>query len=293
MNRYLHNRRAIAVFVLPALLIFTVMVIYPIGQVFIKSFTEWDGLSQATFNGLDNYIELFQDKIFHTALRNGFLFAIIQLVFQVSIGTILALAVANHYGKLGKFFKVSFFIPVVLSITVVCQLWLAILDPQVGLLNQIFEAMGLPYRQNWLADESTAIYVLIFTNSWQYVGYHFILILTAVKSIPEHYLEAARIDGCGKIKTHLKITIPLMAESYKVCFVLAVTGGLNAFANMYIMTGGGPGNATYTLTFLMHRSAFRLNEYGYGSAAAVILVLQCLLATFIINKTIAREAVVY
>ncbi len=293
MERYLNDKKAIAVFILPAFILFTVMVIYPVTQIFVKSLYIWDGVSAPEFNGLNNFIELFQDKIFYISIKNGLIFAILQTVFQVTVGTLLALAVMDIDTKCKRFLRISYFIPVVLSITVVCQLWLSILNPETGLLNMALRTLGLDYQQEWLSNEKTAIYAVIFTNSWQYAGYHFILLLTAAKSIPEYYFEAATIDGCASWKAHRHITIPLMAESYKFCVVLAVTGGLNAFANIYIMTGGGPGNATYSLTYLMNRAAFRLNEYGYGSSAAVVLVVECLLATLVINRLVSKEPIVY
>lgn len=293
MSRYLNNKKAIFFFTAPALLVFTVMVFYPILQTVVKSFTSWDGITKAEFSGLDNYVELFRDPIFFTAVGNGIIFAVIVLIVQLLVGTVLALSVMDVSGKLKRFLRISYFIPVVLSVTVVCQLWLSLLNADYGLFNKIFEALGLEYRQNWLSDGNTAIYAVIASNAWQYMGYHFILLLTAVKSIPEQYFEAARIDGCSKWKAHLKISIPLMQESYKFCIVLAVTGGLNAFSNMYIMTKGGPGTSTYTLTYLMQRSAFKIGEYGYGCAAAAVLVLECLIATIIINKLVARERITF
>ncbi len=293
MERYLGDKKAILIFALPTLILFTLMVMYPVTQIFIKSLYQWDGVSEPVFIGIQNFVDLFDDKIFYISVKNGLIFAILQTIFQVLVGTVLALAVIDIDTKCKRFLRVSYFIPVVLSVTVVCQLWLSILNPETGLLNLAFKALGVNYQQEWLSNESTAIYAVIFTNSWQYAGYHFILLLTAAKSIPEHYFEAATIDGCASWKAHRHITIPLMAESYKFCIVLAVTGGLNAFANIYIMTGGGPGNATYSLTYLMNRAAFRLNEYGYGSASAVVLVIECLIATMIISRVVSKEPIQY
>lgn len=280
-------------FVSPACLIFTVMVFYPILCMILKSFTNWDGLNQSDFIGLKNYTALFQDPIFYTAVKNGLIFAGVILVVQISVATVLALSMLDTDLRLKRFLRISYFIPVVLSVTVVCQLWLSLLNADYGMFNKIFEFMGLSYRQNWLSGENTAIFAVIASNAWQYMGYHFILLLTAARSVPEQYFEAARIDGCSKWTAHLRITIPLMQESYKFCIVLAVTGGLNAFSNMYIMTKGGPGTATYTLTYLMQRSAFKIGEYGYGCATAVVLLLECLFATMVVNRFVARETVTY
>lgn len=293
MNKYLSSKKAVLAFVTPACLFFTVIVFYPIFRIIGKSFTNWDGLTQSDFIGLQNYINLFHDPIFYTALKNGLIFAGVILVVQVSVATVLALAMLDADLKLKKLLRVSYFIPVVLSVTVVCQLWLSLLNADYGLFNKIFEVLGLSYRQNWLSGEHTAIFAVTASNAWQYMGYHFILLLTAAKSVPEQYFEAARIDGCSKWEAHFRITIPLMQESYKFCIVLAVTGGLNAYSNMYIMTKGGPGTATYTLTYLMQRSAFKIGEYGYGCATAVMLLLECLVATMIVNRYVARETITY
>lgn len=293
MEKYLKNRTAICIFTLPTLILFTIIVFYPITQTFYRSLFNWNGLGNAKFILFDNYTRLFKDDLFYKALVNGLIFAAVLVVFQIGIGTVLALVVSDQTVRGRKFLRITYFIPVVLSVTVVCQLWLSIYNGEYGMFNRLMERMGTEYRQDWLSDEKTAIFAIAVVNAWQYMGYHFALLFAAIRSIPEHYYEAARIDGAGKFRAHLAVTIPLLAETYKFCLVLAVTGGLNAFAQMFIMTGGGPGNATYTLTYMMYRSAFRINEYGYGCASAAFLVIECLVATIIINKLIARERITY
>lgn len=217
----------------------------------------------------------------------------IQTCYQIPIATLLAFAVKSVSKGEKKFFRIAYYIPAVLSVTVVCQLWVAIYDADYGLINKIFEALGLAYRQNWLSGNDTAIRAIAFVGTWQYAGYQFILLLSAANSVPNDYFEAALLDGCSKPKAHMRITIPLMQEAYKYCLIIAITGGLNSFAVMNIMTGGGPGTASYTLTYLMYRSAFVVNKYGYGCAAAVLLVVQSLIVSFCVNKFIAREQIIY
>lgn len=293
MKKFFSNKLAIFIFIAPAMILFTVMVFYPVLQVFYRSFFEWDGLSKATFIGVDNFIELLDDSIFWVSIKNGLIFAVVITVFQLSIATVLAFAVssAKLHGK--NFFRIIYFIPVVLSVTVVCQLWLSMMNVDYGLFNKMFEALGLTYRQSWLQDRFKSIYAIAAVNGWHFMGYHFALILAGIKSIPGTYYEAAQIDGASGFKAHVKITMPLLAETYKFSLIMAVTGGLNAFTQMFIMTGGGPGTSTYTLTYLMYRSAFRVGEYGYGMASATVLILECLLATILINKLVARQRVVY
>jgi raffinose/stachyose/melibiose transport system permease protein len=155
------------------------------------------------------------------------------------------------------------------------------LDGQ-GLVNHIFALFG-DYKQNWLGNKHLAIVVVAFVNAWQWMGYQFALINAGIKSIPNDYYEAAKIDGCTNTQAHRKITIPLLKETYKFCLVISLTGGIKAFTEMNIMTGGGPGRATYTLTYMMYSAAYKQNKYGYGLAAATIMVLECMVVMMVIN----------
>jgi raffinose/stachyose/melibiose transport system permease protein len=293
MQSFFSNKKAIAIFVLPSLLLFTIIVFYPLAQIFIKSFYDWNGLSKGTFIGLENYTRLFEDTTFKISIKNGLIFAAFLTIYQIGLGTVLAFAASNIKTKAGGFFRIVYFLPVVLSVTVVCQLWLSVFNSEYGLLNKIFEMIGMDFSQDWLSERDNAIYVVAFVNAWHYLGYQFALILAGIKSIPSHYYEAAQIDGASPFQAHLKITVPMLAETYRFCLVLAITGGLNAFTQMFIMTNGGPGTSTYTLTYMMYSSAFRASEYGYGMASASFLVIECLIATIVINKLIAKENIVY
>lgn len=289
MNRYLSNKKAIILFLLPALLIYSVVIIYPVLQTFYRSFFNWDGLSAATWNGIANYLDLFHDPLLVTSLRNGLIFAVVLVVFQIGLGTILALACADPRIRARKLLKTAYFIPVVLSVTVVCQLWIAMYDPTNGLINRLFSLLHIPYQQNWLTSPTASIIAIAFVNAWQFMGYQFSLLYAGVKSIPEQYMEAATIDGCSKWMAHLKVTLPLMKETYKFCFIVAITSGIGAFVQMLIMTNGGPGTSNYTLTFMIYRYAFLESNYGYACAVSVVLVSLSLLATIVINKTFDRN----
>ncbi len=283
MKKFYSNKLAIFFFTLPALLVFSVMVFYPIIQVFVKSFYDWNGLGSGTFIGFENYQKLFRDTVFKLSNKNALIFSVFITIFQITLASVFALAVSDQKTKGRNILRVSYFIPVVLSVTVVCQLWLAILNADSGLLNQLFKALGLNYQQNWLSDRNHAIYVIAFVNAWQWMGYQFALMLAGIKAIPIDYYEAAKIDGASNFQAHTKVTIPLLKETYKICLTISLTGGVKAFTEMFIMTKGGPGNATYTLTYLMYKAAFREYRYGYGMAAASILVLQCIAIILVIN----------
>lgn len=293
MRRGVEYKLALLIFVLPALILFTTVVCYPVLQALYRSFFEWDGLSKPVFNGLENFVKLFGNDDFHIANKNGFVFAVVITFYQLGLGLILALFLATVKVRSGRFFRNSFFMPVVLSTVIAGQLWLQIYNPDYGLINRIFEAMGLGYRQNWINGERSAIFAVAFVNAWQYMGVQFILIYTAIKSIPEHYYEAAIIDGAGPVKAHISITLPMLEETFKFCLIISITSGLKAFNEMYVMTGGGPGTYTNTLTYLMYKQAFMATNYGYGCSVAAILVIECLAFTILINKFLARERIIY
>lgn len=226
MNKYLGNKSALALFLLPALILYSVILIYPVLQTVLRSFYNWDGMSTLTFSGLSNYRELFSDPLLATSLKNGLIFAIVLAVFQIGLGTLLALICADPRTRGRKILKTSYFIPVVLSVTVVCQLWIAIYDPTNGLINRLFDILNIPYQQNWLSSPTASIIAIAFVNAWQFMGYQFALLYAGVKSIPEDYFEAATIDGCSKWRAHWHVTLPLMRETYKFCFIIAITSGI-------------------------------------------------------------------
>ena len=293
MKKYLGSRVAIFLFVVPTLALFLIFDFAPILQVFSYGFTEWDGLNAPTFTGIDNYIRLFSDKVFYTSNRNQLIFAVVITVYQMFFATLFAIIISNKKMKGRKFLRIVYFILVILSVTVVCQLWGSILAGN-GLLNKLFEAMGWDYAQEWLSDRYKSIYVIAFVNAWQWMGYQFALIVAGIKSIPHDYYEAAQIDGCSNALAHLKITIPLLSETYKFCLIIAITGGIKAFTEMNILTKGGPNKSTFTLTYMMYNAAFKRSEYGYGLAAASVMVIECMIVMLIINHIFSdKEEYVY
>jgi len=297
MKKVTGNKVAIAIFVLPTLLLYTVLVFYPIIQTAIKSLYEWDGINIGEFVGLKHYIKLFTgDKTFKVSLINGLLFPLVTVVYQIGLGSVIAFTLASKKIRGRKFFRSAYFIPSTLSIVIVCKLWLAILASDasnMGLLNKLFELLGLSYRQNWLAQGIPAILTMAFVAAWQGIGNTILLIYTAIKAIPDQYYEAAVTDGARPIQAYIKVIIPMLAETYKLLLILILTGGLRAFEHIFIMTSGGPGNRTSTLSYMMYKSAYVMNNFGYACAVAISLVLECLCFTLLINRFVARERLMY
>ena len=285
MNRVLSNKKAVFIFLLPALVLFLTIIIVPIFMSVTYSLTEWDGIGKKVFTGFDNYKELFLTNSdgFWRAVKNSLIFAAGSVFVQLPISLILALILAR--GVKGERFYVSvYFIPVLISTVVIGQLWMKIYNPQYGLLNTVLRSMGLEQLTgNWLGDTKKVIFAVIVPVQWQYIGYHMLLMYASVRSISEEIFEAARIDGANGIQTALHITIPLMKPILKVCVTFAVVGSLKNFDLVYVMTGGGPAGASQLPSTLMVETIFSRNMYGYGSSMAIFIILECFLFAWLIR----------
>lgn len=273
-------------FLAPAL-IFLLFVYIPIIENVFFSLFEWSSFQpEKTFIGLKNYIDLFHDPVFFTALRNNVLYAVISLICQVGGGLILAAVLEDRLvRKWSPFFRTVFFLPVVISMTVIALLFDFIYNPEIGLLNQLLEAVGLDeLTRAWLGDENTAMLSVIFVSQWQSVGYIAMLYIVSIQSIPAELYESAQLDGAGKIQQFFHITVPQTKEMSFVAVVMTLTGAFTVFNEPYILTGGGPGNASEVLSTFLYKSAFTKDMMDYASAIATVVLLLTLALSLIQMK---------
>ncbi|WP_336183914.1 carbohydrate ABC transporter permease [Bacillus sp. 205(2023)] len=269
------NRIIPYLFLLPAL-VFLLFVYIPIFENVFLSLFQWSSFSpEKTFIGLKNYVELFRDPVFYQALTNNVLYAVISIVCQVFGGLILAAVLEDKLvRKWSPFFRTVFFLPVVISMTVIALLFDFIYNPETGLLNQLLQVIGLDQlTRAWLGEDSTAMLSVIFVSQWQSVGYIAMLYIVSIQKIPDELYEAARLDGAGKIQQFFHITIPQTKEMSFVAVVMTLTGAFTVFNEPYILTGGGPGNASEVLSTFLYKSAFTKDMMGYASAIATIVLL--------------------
>lgn len=285
MKKMLGRKHYIAIFVLPALLMFCCFTLIPLLVSGAYSLFKYDGIGTMDFIGLQNYIEMFtQDRYFPKALLNSVFLVLGSLVIQLPISLILALILARGV-KGEKFFRTVYFIPVVISSMVIGQLWLKMFNSDYGLLNTLIRTIGFKdFNFSWLSTPKTAFFATMVPAIWQYIGYHMLIFYAGIKSISTDYYEAAVIDGATKSQVSRKITLPLLAPVIKTCMIFSITGSLRAFDLIYVMTGGGPTHASEVPATLMYTNLFRKGLYGYGSAQAFFIVIECLLFTFIVNK---------
>lgn len=295
MDKLLRDRKVIILFILPAFIVYISVVILPIAVSGYYSLLEWNGLGEGSYIGIKNYIDLFVNNSdgFVKSVINSIILASLSIFIQIPIALILALTIAKGV-KGENFYRTVYFIPVIISTTVIGQLWMKIYHPNYGMLNTVLEMIGLDgLKSNWLGSKETALASAFFVLVWQYIGYHMLLMYSAIKSIPNTIYEAARIDGASNSQVARKITIPLIMPMVKVCVTFALIGSLKTFDLIYVLTKGGPIHATEVPTTLMFSMIFLQNKYGYGSAMAIFVLMECLIFTILIQKYFKTQQIQY
>jgi raffinose/stachyose/melibiose transport system permease protein len=285
MNKVFSNKKAIFIFMLPCILFFTVIILAPIVMSAYYSTLKWNGLGSGVFVGIDNFKKLFINNIdgFPVAVRNSFMFLVVSVFIQLPISIVLALILGSGIKGEG-FFRSVYFIPVVVSTVVIGQLWMKIYNPDYGLLNEFLKFIGLgSWSHGWLGDKNTALISSFVPILWQYVGYHMLLLYGAIKSISPDIFEAARIDGSSELSTAFRITLPMISPMLKVSVTFSVIGSLKVFDLIYVLTNGGPAGASEVPSTLMVKTIFMSNKYGYGSAMAIFIIVECFVFTGLVN----------
>lgn len=264
-------------FVLPCMIMLGLFVYFPLVQNFIFSSFRFSAFSpEKIFIGLENYRTLFQDAVVLTALRNNLRYALISVLIQVCFGLVLAAILEDRvFRRFSPLFRTTFFLPVVISVSVVCLLFGFIYNPIDGLLNKFLELVGLGFlARPWLGSGTTAIWATIAVSQWHSTGYIMMLFLVAIQKIPEELYEAAEIDGAGKLRQFFVITLPQVKEMFFVTSVITVTGSVMVFNEPYILTkGGGPGTSSITIAVHMYQSGFFRDMMGYAATLAVVIFL--------------------
>lgn len=271
-------------YVLPALILIACFVYYPLVANLVYSFFAFSaGAGAMTPVGLDNIVRVINDPIIHTAIINNAVYAIVSIICQVGGGLVIAAWLTSLMGKrMGAFLRSVYFMPAVISITVVALMFTFIYNSRGGLLNSFLEAVGLGHLQTaWLADVDTAMGSVIAVSQWQSIGYICMLYIVALQQIPSEYYEAAALDGAGRIRQFFSITVPQAKEMIFVAMILTVSGAFTVFNEPFILTGGGPGNTTQVLATYMYNQGFYQNQMGYASAIATLIFVITLILSLV------------
>lgn len=276
---------AITIFLLPAILGTLIFIIIPVFCSFGLSFAKWDLLNPISFVGLENYKNLFNDKVFYQTLVNTIVFAISTSVFGVIIPLILA-SVLNSKIRGSEFFKTAYFLPFITPMIVIGIVWGWIFDPNIGLLNKL-----LHLHINWLYDVKYAMPALIAVSVWKLIGYNMIIFLSTLSSISQSLFEAAKIDGANSIQTFRHVTIPMLSPTIFFVVIITTISSFQVFDLIYLMTQGGPFNSTNVLVYSIYQYAFEYFNVGKASAIAYVLFAIILVLTLLQWKF--RKKIVY
>lgn len=276
---------AISLFLLPALLGTLIFIIIPVLCSFGLSFAKWDLLNPITFVGLENYKNLFNDKVFYQTLANTIVFAISTSAFGVIIPLILA-SVLNSKIRGSEFFKTAYFLPFITPMIVIGIVWGWIFDPNIGLLNKL-----LHLHINWLYDVKFAMPALIAVSVWKLIGYNMIIFLSTLSSISQSLFEAAKIDGANSLQTFRHVTVPMLSPTIFFVVIITTISSFQVFDLIYLMTQGGPFNSTNVLVYSIYQNAFEYFNVGKASAIAYVLFAIILVLTLLQWKF--RKKIVY
>ncbi|MFF2445537.1 carbohydrate ABC transporter permease [Neobacillus sp. NPDC058068] len=259
-------------FLLPALILYSIFMLYPMIDAVRFSFFDWDGAAPSmNFVGLDNYIKLADDKVFLKALGHNLLWVVLSLFLMVIPTLILAVLISRV--KKGKtFFRAGFYLPSVLSLAVVGVLWSKIYDPMMGPINVFLKSIGLEnIAKNWLGEPLFVIPALVIASTWAFYGLYMILFLAGLQNINYELYEAADLDGAGPIRKFWSITIPSLRNTMNVVISMVIINALKGFALIWIMTQGGPFYMSELVSTYVYKAAFSMNKVSYATAGSVVL----------------------
>lgn len=291
MDKILRDKKAICVFIMPALIMFIMVLIVPMLQMIYYSLCNYEALTPPTFVGLANYKKLFtKDTTFMISLKNSIFFMIFSAITQQIVGLLMAVLLTN-IPKGRNFFKNVYYLPCVLSSAALALLWAFMFNPRIG-INALLAKMGIQ-GPLWLMDTKGFIvlpmWVIAFVALWQYVGQNMMLYMAQITGISKDIYEASYIDGASRPQAFRYITLPLVKPMVITSLSLNCIGSLKFFDLVYNMTQGGPSHKTEVLATDLYMEGFKYFKYGYASAISVVLLIMCLAVTLLIKHVIKVE----
>jgi multiple sugar transport system permease protein len=267
-------------FISPMVAGYVFFLLGPIVTAFVMSFTNWSLLKEFKFVGLFNYNRaFFEDSLFWESVTNTLIFSAGFVPLDLSLALLLAIMLRRKWPGI-VFFRTAIFSPVVVSIVVWAIVWKYIFATDHGIVNQLLQFAGIE-GPAWLYNEQLTMGVIIFVSVLKNVGLKMVIFLAALNDIPQMYYEAARIDGASGWRSFRHITLPLITPSIFLAAVITIIGSLKIFGQIFVMTKGGPGTSTYVIVYYIYETAFKMYDFGYASAIAVVLFILTLALTLV------------
>ena len=259
----------------PALFLFGLFIVFPMIGTLVDSLHDFGAADpDRRFVGLGNYAELVEDPVFWGALKNNLLLLIGSVVVQVGGGVVLAAVLHRGIRRGRAAYRAVVFAPMIMSVVAVGLLWQLIYYPSVGILNRVLTAVGAPVpERGWLGDPDLVILSILIVACWQYLGFMMVIMLAGMQSIPSELYEAARLEGAGEVQAFRYITVPGIRNVILIATLITMIGAFKVFDLVYVLTLGGPANASQVLGLYLYQNAFTLDRMGYASALAVVLLL--------------------
>ncbi|RJX39771.1 sugar ABC transporter permease [Paenibacillus pinisoli] len=293
MRSALRNPYVYALFVIPTIGLYFLFTIYPMLSSAYYAFTDWDGLNDPKYIGFHNFTTALQDPYFQNSIVNNMYFILFSVFVQVPLIIMFAILIGS-VKRLQGFYKTTVFVPSILSTAVIGILWQFIYNPEVGIVNKFLGLFGIDTIY-WLADMRYALWAILITNAWQWMGFYIVLVLAAILAIPRELNEAAEIDGAGGFQRAIRITVPLIKPIISVIVMLSIAGAMRVVDIVLVMTKGGPVSSTEVMASYMVNRAIRYGEYGYGTSLAMLIFVIALVLTALYQLTFGRtkEEVTY
>lgn len=286
------SRLSVLVFLLPPLALYVAAVMFPILQSLVLSFFRWDGITDMQFVGIDNYARMLtRDDVFWKAFGNSLVYLAVCLFFQLGV----ALFVANllTYVARGKeVVKTLLLLPAIISTVAISFLFQEIYSYEPpGLINQILQGVGLgDLATPWLSNVDTVLIAVSAPEGWRFLGLYMLILYAAILAVPKELEEAARLDGASSWRVFTEIRFPYIRPVWITTMIMAATYSLRGFDIPYLLTNGGPGQASELLTTYMFKTAFRSTEFGYASTISVFIVVECIVAVGLIFLFLRRRS---
>lgn len=290
-NRQRNKNFTVAIFTLPGMILFALFVLMPIVQSLYFSFYDWDGFGPPTdFIGMGNYTRLLNHSVFQLSLAHTLTIMVLSLVVQLPLALGLALLVGRGklYGK--RFFRAMLFIPYVFSEVITAIIWRYVLSPGQGLVNQVLGAFIPNYQPiGWLAERDLVLYAYFAVLTWKYFGFHMILYMAGLQGIPKDLEDAARIDGATEARVLRYVTLPLLGATIRLTIFLSVVGSFQQFVLVWVLTQGGPVNASEVIGTYLYKFGIQRFALGYGSAIAIVLFTITFVFSLVYQRFVMRQ----
>lgn len=275
------RRRATVVgFLAPAIVILGAFVLWPMLSALRLSFTDASGFGRPSFIGLANYVRVFSDPDVLRSIGNTALYAVLFTPVAIAVALVLALALNHPALPFRGFFRSALFLPFIVSLAVAAFAWSYLLDPQIGLLNHWLQVIGIRLG-NVLQDPTLAMPTVVLVAVWKSFGFYMVIFLAGLQEIPTSLYEAAQLDGANGRQRFTNVTFPMLSNTMAFVVIVALIAALQAFDQIYVLTGGGPYRSTETIVMQVYQSGFKDLDLGFASALAYVLLIATLLLSLV------------